>query len=115
MWILLVAVAIAVLTWLAVRLMVKGAQALQELMNFSEIASKILDESSTYQAQKFRENSEAAIFRPISESFAEYEQSKNERVQRRISRRIQKRETLGQPQNLSDLRNTSRKGATHVR
>lgn len=111
MWILLVAVAIAVLTWLAVRLMVKGAQALQELMNFSEIASKILDESSTYQAQKFRENSEAAIFRPISESFAEYEQSKNERVQRRI----QKRETLGQPQNLSDLRNTSRKGATHVR
>lgn len=113
LWLVLVNGAIAVLGWLIFRTVLKGADVFEEFMNLSESFSESLDSAVSWQTQKLREKPPVGVVRSVSETLAQYEQSKNIRKQQRISRRIQKRDLLGQPQRVGDLRNNARKGATH--
>ncbi|GGH57476.1 hypothetical protein [Rothia aerolata] len=113
LWSLLVLGALVWLVWHAYRVIIKGSRAYRELLSLNDNFSHIWEQAQKLEAQKRRAEREPGIFVPVTEAYAEYEQGKERRQRDRISRRIQKRDSLGQPQRLGDLRNNARKGATH--
>ncbi|MBM7050555.1 hypothetical protein [Rothia sp. ZJ1223] len=55
--------------------------------------------------------SKPAIFTPLNEAVSDYELGKKERKIDRATRRYQRRQTLGQPQRVDDIRINAQKGA----
>ncbi|MFW0108417.1 hypothetical protein ACN08Z_04735 [Rothia sp. P7181] len=111
LWSVLVLVSVLWLAFHAYRMILKGASAFEEFLRLSDNCAKTWEESAATATRLVKRTSPPAIFTPVSESYASYEQGKKQRQQERISRRIQKRDILGQPQRVGDLRRNTRKGA----
>lgn len=78
---------------------------------WAEQFSQQMDQAEQYSYQTLQEPATPAIFTPVHRAVADYEQGKQERKIDRAKRRYQRRETLGQPQRVDDLRINAQKGA----
>lgn len=54
-----------------------------------------------------------AMFTPVDETRAAYRSGRDQRQTARLIRRMQRRDTLGQPQRYSDVRRAEQKGLRH--
>ena len=54
-----------------------------------------------------------AMFTPVDETRAAYRSGRDQRQTARLIRRMQRRDTLGQPQRYSDVRRVEQKGLRH--
>lgn len=88
----------------------KAAGSFEEFLTLNDSFATVWESSATY-PKRMAEEKKSALFTPISEAYAHYEQGKEERIYQRASRRIEKRDALGQPQRIGDLRIQARKGA----
>ena len=112
LWVGLVLCAVLLLGQLIYRVIIKGISAAEEFTYISENFSRTWDQTEEARTRAMKTEEPSALFKPVAQSFAEYEQGMRERSQQRISRRIQKRDTLGQPQRWADLEQ-ARKGTSH--
>ncbi|MDO4251855.1 MAG: hypothetical protein Q4C74_01255 [Rothia sp. (in: high G+C Gram-positive bacteria)] len=113
LWLCLLLVSFGFLGWLLYRVILKGARTYGEFLRFTEGFADLWDQAMASHTQQISSKQQGGIFVPISQAYAQYEQGKKERENDRISRRILKRDLLGQPQRLGDLRYNARKGSSH--
>lgn len=110
LWSVLVLASLLFLAFLLWKVFLKAATAFEEFLTLNNSFSAVWESSVSY-PQRIENERKSAIFTPVSEAYANYEQGKQEREYQRVSRRIEKRDTLGQPQRIGDLRIQARKGA----
>lgn len=54
-----------------------------------------------------------ALFTPVGQAVADYRVGRDQRETARLGRRIERKDRMGQPQRISDLRRAERKGILH--
>ena len=63
--------------------------------------------------QPLRSPAEPAVFTPVNSARAAYSSGRDQRQTARLVRRMNRKDILGQPQRLTDLRRAERKGLHH--
>lgn len=64
-------------------------------------------------SQPLRSPAEPAVFTPVNSARAAYSSGRDQRQTARLIRRMNRKDTKGQPQRLADLRRAERKGLHH--
>lgn len=113
LWTVLVLTSVVILGWLSWRVIRQGAQAFDEFLVLNDRLATVVDKSPHSATADQPQRPAPGVVTPISQAYAEYEEGKESRRRARISRRIQKRDSLGQPQRMGDLSYNARKGAHH--
>lgn len=111
LWGSLVVASLALLAYLLFVTLKKGWKALSEVEAWEADFSSRLAEANSVSYRKLESPSGPAIFTPVGEAVSHYESGKQERKIDRAVRRYQRRETLGQPQRVDDLRIYAQEGA----
>ncbi len=111
LWGSLVVASLVLLAYLLFLTLKKGWKTLSEVEAWEAAFSSRLSEAHSVSYRKLESPSESAIFTPVGEAVSHYESGKLERKIDRAVRRYQRRETLGQPQRVDDLRIYAQEGA----
>lgn len=56
-----------------------------------------------------------ALFTPVGQAVADYRHGRDQRETARLARRMARKDRMGQPQRISDIRRAERKGTSNVR
>lgn len=102
LWSLLLIGSLGLLAWLLWKVLLKALASLEALGDWGNSVADGLDKH--LQARPLEEAAPSALFTPPGQAYRDYVQGKNKRTLGRSARRVQRREELGQPQLLGDLR-----------
>lgn len=104
LWGALSVIALAVLALLIYRALVRGFTLLDKAVTWAESVEQRFDEAEAQVRRKLPAERTLGVFTPVSAAYNNYEQGKQTRRSERIKRRVSRRDRLGQPQNIGDLR-----------
>lgn len=102
LWSLLVIGSLGLLAWLLWKVLLRALASLEALGDWGNSVADSLD--THLQARPLEEAAPSALFTSPGQAYRDYVQGKNKRTLGRSARRVQRREELGQPQLLGDLR-----------
>ncbi|WP_237234056.1 hypothetical protein [Rothia nasimurium] len=102
LWTVLVVSSLCLLAWLLYRAFRKALGALDAAQDWESSITDALGQAN--HAQPLREEPQPALFIPVGTAYADYIQGKNTRTLDRARRRSQRRDELGQPQLVGDLK-----------
>lgn len=108
-WTLLVLLCLAVLAWLAWRTTSRLLVLLGEVGDLGEDMASRWDRGAAAVARGIRQTPVPGVLVPVGRARQEFLHERQTRTQRKIAQRIARRERLGQPQRLGDLRREERK------
>ena len=102
LWTVLILGLLCLLTWLLYRVFRKARAAFDAAGQWEASITGALGEASY--ARPLESASEPAIFTPVTAAYTRYVQGKNTRTLDRARRRYTRRDELGQPQLVGDLK-----------
>ena len=110
LWTALVAVSAAVLLLLAWRTAARFFAALKEIGILGEDMGDRWEQGSQEIAQTIRRAPVPGVLVPVRQAREDYLRGRSTRQKRKVAQRIARRDRLGQPQRIGDLRYGARKG-----
>lgn len=102
LWSALVVCSLGVLAWLLYRVFLKAKRALDEALEWEMNINSELGQATV--VGSVAKTTSPAIFTPVRVAYSDYVQGKNTRTLDRAQRRTQRRNELGQPQLIGDLK-----------
>lgn len=91
----------------------KALPALREVEAIADDFTQRWNSAAQGTAQPLRSPAEPAVFTQVNSARAAYSSGRDQRQTARLIRRMNRKDTLGQPQRLTDLRRAERKGLHH--
>ena len=91
----------------------KALPALREVEAIADDFTQRWNSAAQGTAQPLRSPAEPAVFTPVNSARAAYSSGRDQRQTARLIRRMNRKDMLGQPQRLTDLRRAERKGLHH--
>lgn len=73
------------------------------------------DDAASGVQRPVRPPPEPALFTPVGQALADYRNGSDQRETARLTRRMERKDRMGQPQRISDIRRAERKGTSNVR
>lgn len=111
LWTLLVLISALLLTWLILRDVRRGMQVLEEIGQMGESMDAQWARAETLVSQRIRQAPVPGVLIPIRQAREDYLREKTSRQEKKVARRIRRRERLGQPQRYGDMRHGAEKGS----
>lgn len=114
LWIVLVLGAAAFIGWVLYRVVrTQVLPALDEIERSGTDFAIRWNAAAQGHSRPLRTPAPPAMFTPVDETRAAYRSGRDQRQTARLIRRMQRRDTLGQPQRYSDVRRAEQKGLRH--
>ena len=114
LWTVLVLGAAAFIGWVLYRVVrTQVLPALDEIERSGTDPATRSDAAAQGHSTPLRTPAPPAMFTPVDETRAAYRSGRDQRQTARLIRRMQRRDTLGQPQRYSDVRRAEQKGLRH--
>lgn len=113
LWTVLVLLGAGFLGLMLWRLVKTALVALKETETAAGEFAQRWDEAASGVQRPVRAAPVPALFTPVGEALAEYRNGRDQRETARLTRRIERKDRMGRPQRISDLRRAERKGMFH--
>lgn len=113
LWTVLVLASVVVLAVLGWGVLRRFFRTLDSVEDLGEDMARRWEDSSSLVAQRIRQAPVPGILIPVRQARDEFVAGRSTRHERKVAQRIARRDRLGQPQRLGDLRYGAQKGNTH--
>lgn len=110
LWTVLVLLGAAFLGLMLWRLVRTALRFLRETEAVAGEFTQRWDDAASGVQRPVRPAPEPAVFTPVGSALAEYRFGRDQRETARLQRRMERKDRMGQPQRISDLRKAERKG-----
>lgn len=110
LWTVLVLLGAAFLGLMLWRLVKNFLVLLRETETVAGKFAQRWDDAASGVQRPVRAAPEPALFTPVGQALADYRFGRDQRETARLTRRIERKDRMGQPQRISDIRRAERKG-----
>lgn len=88
---------------------------LRDTETVAEEFARRWDDAAAGVQRPVRSAPDPALFTPVGQALADYRYGRDQRETARLTRRMARKDRMGQPQRISDIRRAERKGTSNVR